>query len=329
MSLIPGISTLTTFKYILYFLSVMFLVFIVWFIYLNRNGEKVVVSVLPVLGVLIATLVTVSSLRIEPRKIEFQTHFTFEDVTKKPLWIVDGSVFRTDQDTKAAYIIQHLAQNRPDQLQDGEKVYEEIAFRVIIEELSRIFSEHWDIKVMKVSLPDIALARSNTYPDAPKPAFVTWEKISERFMAHHGHGLALLDMVPFATDKKMAIPEGTEVSAQVDSPKRDFPQTTLLLENNFVRARISLSYNGGVRGIGYLKPLVSYPQEQEERFWTAQYATIISVELNPLVEGHPEMPRYRRWVETIVHELQDELDVQKHWERARESYLLSLGKPRR
>ena len=223
----------------------MFLAFIIWFIYLNRNGEKVVVSVLPVLGVLIATLVTVSSLRIEPRKIEFQTHFTFEDVTKKPLWIVDGSVFRTDQDTKAAYIIQHLAQNRPDQLQDGEKVYEEIAFRVIIEELSRIFSEHWDIKVMKVSLPDIALARSNTYPDAPKPAFVTWEKISERFMAHHGHGLALLDMVPFATDKKMAIPEGTEVSAQVDSPKRDFPQTTLLLENNFVRARISLSYNGG------------------------------------------------------------------------------------
>jgi hypothetical protein len=92
--------------------------------------------------------------------------------------------------------------------------------------------------------------------------------------------------------------------------------------------RISLSYNGGVRGVGYLKPLVAYPQEQEDRFWTAQYATIISVELNLLVEGHPEMPRYRRWVETMVQELEDELDVRKHWARARESYLLGLARPR-
>ncbi len=81
-----------------------------------------------------------------------------------------------------------------------------------------------------------------------------------------------------------------------------------------------------MRGVGYLTPLLDLSQEQRHLYWTTEFLVEAKVEYNPFLQGHPQMVRYKRWVDTICDELQEKLDVQKQGQRAKETVALDIQK---
>jgi hypothetical protein len=83
-----------------------------------------------------------------------------------------------------------------------------------------------------------------------------------------------------------------------------------------------LTTSGGHSGLGSLSQVLGYSQEDNAHFWTALYVVQLSAKFKAFRSGHPDMPKYRRWVDIMFARLQAELDARKRWERAREQFLL-------
>jgi len=57
---------------------------------------------------------------------------------------------------------------------------------------------------------------------------------------------------------------------------------------------------------------------QNEEFWSEHFEVICKAEFEKFRSGHPEMPRYKRWVDTMFAEVQEQLDEEKRLKRARD-----------
>lgn len=55
------------------------------------------------------------------------------------------------------------------------------------------------------------------------------------------------------------------------------------------------------------------------------YEILLSAEFYRFKIGHPDMQRYRQWVDGMFGMIQKEYDFSKQWERQKERYLL-LGR---
>jgi hypothetical protein len=174
-------------------------------------------------------------------------------------------------------------------------------FNLVLEKTFTAFSEYRQVR---------------TFPDSPQPEFHSWEDAKKLF---HGH--TAFDVGIMISDK-LALPQGTKVAVTEDTPSHDLPCTTISLVNKFVTVKISVATSGGSQGIGYLTPLLPYTDERKGSYWTSQYLINLTAEFNPMLSGNPNMPRYKRWVNNMFEEIQNRLDVRRHWERAREAALL-------
>ena len=74
----------------------------------------------------------------------------------------------------------------------------------------------------------------------------------------------------------------------------------------------------GSTGLGDYQWLLGYSNKQNEEFRSEHFEVSCKAECEKFKSGHPDMPRYKRWVETLFAEIQYQLDDKKRLERARD-----------
>jgi hypothetical protein len=73
--------------------------------------------------------------------------------------------------------------------------------------------------------------------------------------------------------------------------------------------------------LGPYRLILGYTSDKDNEFQRAEYLITINAEFNRLRSGHPEMSKYKHWVEEVVSELQTALDEQVIWAKTKENYV--------
>lgn len=324
------IALIVILKYFLFAVFIVILAATMWLGWQNRASEKIVLTVLPALAIgATGALVTILfSLRVETRKVEFPSVFIFDKDSKMPLEAIEQSYFSGKPNS---FVAGHIAQEmtkkdtslRDDRtVEKGDALYFDILLRMVLDVLFRLYIYNWDVKISHFDLPHGTQSRWGPQLDAPNPEFITWDEIKKWIP-----DARTLDIDPDRFTK-MAVPYGTKISVKTDSRKEDNEpyKRSFIIKNPFVTLSISIARAGGVIGVGSLRRLLGYSEDTNNRFWTSTYIMDLAAEFNPLRSGHPDMPRYHRWVDALFEELQASFDARKHWEKSRDWYLLFQNK---
>lgn len=306
--------------------SVVFLLAITcWLGWQNRASEKVRSTILPAIaiGVVSALATMLFSLKSETKELEFPTVFIFDSDSKELLALPVPTSLGPDPYFSRLYA-EMMIDRDPSLL--GEKpgglgqLYFDVLLRMVLHTLFSLYHAHWDIKHRFIDLPYTTQSATWTQEsELPPVEFVTSEDMKKLFP-----DLPTLEvsLPPF---DRMAVPLQTKVTGKTEFTKGSLVEPflrKLSIMNPFVTIDITVSCSGGNRGVGSLAQLLRYSPEANDRLWTAIYIVQLSAKFEALRSGHPEMPKYHRWVDVLFAQLQTQLDARKHWEKAREQFLL-------
>lgn len=303
-----------------------------WLAWQNWASEKVRSSILPAFAIgTISALVTILfNLKSETKELEFPVVFIFDSDSKKPLELPVLSSLGPDLDSVWRYVEALKAQ--PSSSTEDKKtvsdsdLYFDILLRVTLDVLFETYSQHWDIKHRTIDLPYVKRTASWSQDNAPKEVkFISLDDIKELFPDVYLLKIKSPDM------EKITLPIGTEIlgEAKFGEGKQDRPfERKFSMTNNFVVITISLLQAGGGSGLGSFSHLLGLSQEESARFRKAIYIVRLSAKFEGLKSGHPAMPQYRRWVDIMFDQLQTNLDERKHWEKARDQFLLLRDRQR-
>ena len=113
--------------------------------------------------------------------------------------------------------------------------------------------------------------------------------------------------------KKMTVPPKTTINFVTSTYGR-----TLVLKNSFTIVSITIDKFGGSTGLGDYRWLLDYDIKKSNEFWSEHFEVTCKANFEKFKSGHPEMKRYKRWVETLFAEIQYQLDEDIRLKRARD-----------
>lgn len=104
--------------------------------------------------------------------------------------------------------------------------------------------------------------------------------------------------------------------------KRDNQLVEVRLSNPFVRVSITVQSHSGGGGLGRIGDVCGLKPDREtgERHTHRSWTLALHADFEPLRSGHPDMPKYKEWVETMFSQLRGELDAEERWRRLRAEY---------
>ncbi len=292
----------------------------------NRNSEALRSKVIPGIAiVLVGALFTIwFSLKSESVDLQFISTLFFHKSDKRPLdeHCRDEHRFGGRQFN---IILLNFISNRIEQdpelnkavfNKDMNKITEFYHDLVFIKLLSRFFwmyVDSWDIQINSVRRG--SSFTSSVSPIKPTPDYnsLEWKDFLETLDNNDNFHQLLSSFSKRYFIKKMTIPPKTKVDFITSKYSR-----TLILTNPFVRVSITIDKRGGSIGLGDYQWFLGYDNKKSEEFWSEHFEVNCKAKFEKLRSGHPEMTRYRRWVETMFTEVQDQLDDEKRLKRARD-----------
>ncbi|MCH8041733.1 MAG: hypothetical protein IH977_15525 [Nitrospinae bacterium] len=267
----------------------------------------------------VGALVTVAlNLRLESRHKEFPVNFIFEKGSLRTLEMADDSYFSGTSHLGRWLVEQILSRDHQflhsgDFVTKGTSLYNEVLLWVVLDILCSRYVHSWDVKISRFNLPYGTEIRSSPRGETPPDSeFTEWDHLKRIF-----EDSWVLTVVPHAIGK-MAVPKGTKVTGNTELSHGEVFRRCLYFKNRFAQISITIFTGGGCRGIGVYKDLLNYSAEQSDNFWTATYIVTLSANFTRLLSGHPEMARYRSWVDGMFEELSTTLDSTIQWERQKE-----------
>ena len=118
--------------------------------------------------------------------------------------------------------------------------------------------------------------------------------------------------------KEMKVPPKTTVDIETSTDKK-----TLSLKNPFAEIFIIFNKRGGSVGLGDYQWLLGYDNKKNSDFWSEHFEVVCEAKFERLRSGHPEMPRYKKWAQTMLEEVQYQFNDEKRLIRARNYHDLS------
>jgi hypothetical protein len=118
----------------------------------------------------------------------------------------------------------------------------------------------------------------------------------------------------------MYIPKSTIIKINCD---RNLPGKEILFHNSFCKVLIYIFRSGGSIGLSRnWQWILGYDEEKSDEFETSENALYISAQFNKLRFGHPLMPKYKDWVNSLIKRLRSCLDSDMHLERCEKINLM-------
>lgn len=116
----------------------------------------------------------------------------------------------------------------------------------------------------------------------------------------------------------MCLPTGTSIKIDCDDP--GFGEGNIKLKSKFCEINIKIFRLSFIRGLREWKWILEYDKSKDEEFFTHNMGIHFSVKYAKLLSGHPDMPKYKDWTNSILDRLQTCLDSKQQLHRAREKY---------
>lgn len=290
--------------------AVGFAFYLVWN---NRESEKIVTAVLPIsvaalIGVFLAVLVFGGKPAIEEK---FPVAFLYRTADRAPLAVPHRPLLNS------LFEVPELQREHPALVGDNSQagiLYHHLLQKAIIDILAFRYKNNWEVEVTRF---ETASGQEMSFvPAAGSSGFtrLSHQQVQQlitgnRFSQSRATGLAMT--LPPNTRMVVTVPlEGGEVR----------PEGEILLKNSFVTLRIKTYASWWRRGLGMYRLLTGFTEEQDREFTMAFYVVAIKAEFSRYRSGHPDMKRYKTWVEQITAELQRELDEQIVWSKTRDNY---------
>jgi hypothetical protein len=310
----------TFITYFKWAVSLFVVVIAAWLVFLNRDSEKVMQTFLSALAIgTVGVLITILfSLKEEMRELEFPTLFTYERASLMPWRPGHITFLYPPSEMYASIHLQALAKLHPEVFMKGKDnqgtdLYGDVALRLVFDSLVQVFSMNWDQKITSINLP--VVNRKTFGPNQPgvKSDVKSWDEIAALFPKSY----AL--RAPVFGVGKFAVPPGTEISGKEERfQDGGLHKTSILLVNKFVDVEIVIAFIGGEGTIGMYSLVTNLSEEETLKFWTSSYLISMKAKFNAYRSGHPDMPKYKNWVNNIFETVRDQLDSQRSWERAKD-----------
>lgn len=292
----------------------------------NRSLPELNAKVVPVvfLGCIGATFTIWYSLRSERIDHDFTSTVYFHKSTLLPLdehdsrrYLIGGDQFDIS--------LKSLAKNRVEcdprfRVEDSNRrvdeaagLYFDMVFLKLIDRFFWAYGDWWDVRITSARHGNNVMSVASAIKPGAECASLSWEDFRK---ASDGKDPFLASLSGYPKEHqsaKMTVPPKTKLSIAAIRGRR-----SLVLTNPFVEVSITLSYTGGSIGIGDYAWLLGYDNKKSEEFWSEFMDVECSADFKRTRSGHPDMARYRRWVETMFAEIRYQLSDEDRMKRARD-----------
>ena len=307
---------------------VTFVVFIiiVYFWFQNRSSELLAEKMLTTFAVAFFAILSalLFSLKSQERELEFASTVFFNKSDKRPLdahLSGDGRLkFGGHQfgGMLSLFISKHLKDceelNKAEFNKDREEIvgfYHNMILVNLLDQLFWMYSARWDTNIYSVrrgtSEEKDAYVDSKQTP--PHYDSLSWEDLLNTEQRN-----TFCDILSaFSNIEETKVPPKTKVDFIITERKRE-----MIIENPFVKVTITINCSGGSLGLGDYKWLLGYENKKSEEFWSAHFRVNCRAKFEKFKSGHPEMPKYKQWVEVMFAEIQYQLDEKERLKRAKE-----------
>jgi hypothetical protein len=313
---------------------------VVWVGYLNRGSKEVVLGC-------VAVITAIISLRGEPAKgkktlagcalmgglatmwfslkpdhihTTFSKSYFYESDTKRFLFGLPGTFFNRLQEMDSLVYtpsIDLMAANKwrtpstdspTAEAQHKDRatfLCDDIFYRQVVETLFTIYHESWEPEVVRTQ-NIFSLGMSwKLRPSDPHATKVSWKFFQS---AIPSNSFLTVRSPKFGV---LVLPPHTVV---VPTPE------SFRIENDFVKIRVSMG-NSSCRPIE--PPLaIVFGVSDGSRYTAETHEIELNAEFSAWRSGHPDMPRYRKWVQQMFQELQVNFDTSTHWELAMQEFVI-------
>jgi len=292
----------------------------------NRNSEALRSKVVPGIAiVLVGACFTIwFSLKSETISRQFTSTLFFHKQDKLPLdeyckddYKFGGYQFRIE--------LLHFIKDRIEQDEELKKAtfnsdrnkieefYHDLVLVKLLSRFSWMYADWWDVQ-----LDSVRRGRSFTSSVSPvKPIASSMTLKLEDYLETLDSNDKLRKLLELFLEqypnKKITLPPKTKVGIL----KSEYTKA-LLLTNPFVRVSIAVDGRGGSIGLGDYQWFLGYDRKESENFWSEHLRVRCEAKFERFRSGHPEMPKYKRWVETMFAEVEEQLGDEKRLERARD-----------
>ena len=296
----------------------------------NRNSEALRSKVMPAIAIaVVGALFTIwFSLKSENIELKFTSTLFFHKLDKRPLddhldSLHDGRLKLggyqfTNELPK--FIRDHLEKdsglNKAKFNENSEEIkefYHNMLLIKLIHHFYWMYSGRWDITVDSVRRGTGMLSSSQSVSEKPEPNdSLKWKDLLSTKQQNSFYNL-LTDFSGVAIGKEMKVPPETKVNFIITEYKKK-----IILKNPFVEVSVTIDKHSGSTGLGDYQWLLGYDNKRNEEFWSEHFKVSCRAEFEKFKSGHPEMPKYERWVKTMFAEVQYQLDEKEQLKRARE-----------
>ena len=263
------------------------------------------------------------ALKGETKRVEFPTVFVYESDSKRPLEELNRTYeYYFCQRTvpcPPGFIISRL-ENTSGANGTGGELYFDLLLRSIVDLLCGIYRNAWDMKVIRRFMYASKSISMHSHEGAPSPDFISRDEFQRLFPESRTLKVAIFP----GGGERLAVPSCTRLLGMTELDSERYPyKRTLVLKNSFVEVTIVWAFSNFTRaGLGDLGLLLGFDEEERNKFSTYKCEFILTAKFKRLKSGHPEMQRFRRWVDVMFEELQENFDSKRLWERGKEWYIL-------
>jgi hypothetical protein len=297
----------------------------VWLAYLNRSSEMLrsngVTAVVVGVAGLLATL-WFSLKAPEARHHQFPVVFVLDAASRLPLPPWESLVAAPYADPATGLGVLPPGRDRlkaeimraaqPGDIDGLLALYLDVMVSYFMDALGRTFSTSWDVEVSSFETAQVA-----TTSYGPRAPLGRGLSLPRRELVANVPRAQIVSTPGFA--ETLTVPPGTHA---VGWEAKDARNRVLRLSNPFVTLRVEIAtWSYGI-GAGGLAPLVGMSQmESQEKMATLSYLVSLDASFERLRSGHPDMPDYVRWVDTLFGQLR-RCDAEQRWRRMKEDYVL-------
>ncbi|OHB67763.1 MAG: hypothetical protein A2Y76_00460 [Planctomycetes bacterium RBG_13_60_9] len=204
--------------------------------------------------------------------------------------------------------------------EEAGQLYCDMVLLKLIDRFFWAYADWWDVRITSQRLGDGVMSIVSPVRPDPDSASLAWERFVTESLDKDRFSSLLIGLPKQHWPEKMTVPPKTKGRVVVSPYDR-----RLVLTNPFVEVSITIRPKGGAIGVGDFAWLLGYDKKKSEEFWSELFDVSCNADFRKMRYGHPEMPRYRRWVETMFEEVQYQVGDTERIQRARDYRDLTRG----
>ena len=311
---------------IVFFILVVLIIVYLW--RQNRNSELLNEKIMSAIGVALFGILTalLFSLKSEYKELKFASTLFFHKFDKKPLddYLQGDGGLRFGGFQFCGHLSQFISKQLEDEdlkkaefNKDQETIidfYHNMIIVKLIDQLFWMYSARWDTNVFSVRRGTGELKESYVDTEEAQPDYerLIWTDLLN--IEQQNSFLQILSAFSnFTNIKETKFPPKTKVNFIIKKWNKE-----IILKNPFVEINITINLTGGSSGLGDYRWLLYYENRKSEEFWSTHFRINCNAKFAQLKFGHPDMPKYKQWVEVMFAEIQYLLDEKEQLKRAHE-----------